>query len=438
MFIENLNTYIFIEQYKYKTNCISEGIINIFRNYDGVMIRKAEIWFTITGFIVFDNTLITILPKGYNIDDDKSQILENVRLLFAVLMKYHNESNLLPEESIIIGGGIGDINSSIFSAYNLIEDFKINGILKRNISSTTTKYNGNVDWSSTINKKTPIHSNGNIIYNSAIYKKNIQDRNNLLVKLHKYVVYKSIIKYGWLLGIDQDDIDMYYIKRPCDIYEGLRFLEKELIKTYIHREVNVIKWIINMLKEKDNQSVALDIELLATKSYYYVWEAVCSKIFKNQYIRLKELLPQPKWSFFSDRKSQKISHRPDILVIKNNRFYILDAKYYNSEINLPGWHDVDKQFFYCLSIKKYITNNYDLIEDNALKHDVINIISYENAFVLPTYNTDKVINIGNISVPNIADYGHINTFIINARLAMECYIGEKEYNFLNKIETMIT
>lgn len=436
MYIEEIKTYVFVEQKKYQLNSISQNIKNIMREYDCLKVKGKEIWFKATGFLVCDNCLVIIFPKGYVVEDN-TRLLNDARLLFAVLMKYQKDTILEPEEMRLLGGGNGSVNSSIFTAFKLIKDYKINGLLKRNIKITTNQFTGNVNWASTINKRTPIFSKGYPIYHDAIYKKSKQDENSLLISLHKYAISKSLTSFGWLFGMSEHDFNGFRTEIPCELTKAIHFLEIELRSTFIQREIDVIKWIMNVLLERDSQDNSITVEMLLTKSFYYVWEAICSKILGNQYSILKVLLPQPIWEIYNCNNPQAISHRPDILIIRKNRFYILDAKYYNVDTSLPGWHDAVKQFFYGLSIRKSIEENKDLIINEEIKKRVADITVYINAFVLPSFNQEVVSKLGSIKVPNIREYGKIDAFVIDATLAMKCYIGEKKYDFMNKIESLI-
>lgn len=437
MYIENINTYIFIEQVRYQLNSISPNIKIIMQDQDCLKIKGQEIWFTATGFLVYEHSLIIIFPKGYILDSDTNLVIEDARLLFAVLMKYQKDSILEPKEMRLLGGDSGSVKSIIFTAFRLTEDYKINGLLKRNMKITTNKFTGNVNWISTINKKSPIFSNGYPIYHEAIYKKSKQDENSLLISLHKYAISKSLKQFGWLFGMEIHDFNDCEAELPCDLSKGIHFLKNELRNTFIQREVDVIKWIINIILEKENKDIFANLEMLLTKSFYYVWEAMCSKILGNQYSTLKMLLPQPVWEIYNTNNTQSISHRPDILLIRKNKLYILDAKYYDVNNNLPGWHDAVKQFFYSLSIRKNIEENFDLITNQELKNKISDVNTFVNVFILPTFAQYSVSKIGSITVPNIIEYGKVDALVINIRLAMKCYIGEKKFGFINRIESLI-
>lgn len=336
MYIKELNTYVFVEQAKYNLNSISTNIKNIIEKHYIIKTKGNDIWFNSTGFFLCNDIILIIFPKGYVLDNNsesKDQIIEDSRLLLSVLMKYQKDTTFQPEEMRLIGGGAGNKTSSLFTAYTLIEDYKAYGLLKRNMKTITAQYSGNTNWNKTVSKKNPIFSNIYPIYYDALYNKNKHDENNLLICLHKFAIYKSIEKFGWILGIDKCDFVEYKTELPCELTKGLHFLENELRKTFISREIEVIKNIIRTLLDNDSQDFSSSIEMLLTNSFYYVWEAICSKIFKNQYSKLKVLLPQPIWEFENTDKHQSISHRPDILLIRNNSLYILDAKYYDQSGN---------------------------------------------------------------------------------------------------------
>jgi hypothetical protein len=437
MYIEEIATYFYTEQERYPIDNIPTDIINSVHKYNVLRKRDHFIWFSATGFLICDNYLIVILPKGYQVTDNIDALLLDSRLLFSTLVKYKDEGKLDPQEMELLGGGEGDIDTSIFVALRIIEDYKNYGLIKRNIKNFCKNSSGNINWSYTVNKTIPIISKNRPIYHDAIYQKNKIDESSLIVKLHKYAISKSIHRFGWILGIGKDDFSSFDLEIPCERNYAVHLLEKELKKVFIQREIELLQWIINLIQGKSYFESHVNIEMLLTKSFYYVWEAICGRIVQSQYSTLKRFLPQPIWKMEEGLSERKISHRPDILLIRNKKFYILDAKYYNYAEHLPGWQDAVKQFFYSLSIKKNIENNSIEVDDWKLKNTLENIRSYENVFLMPMFVEGAIIKIGSVAVPNVSEYGVINAFAINLRIAMECYIGEKNYNFIDQIDELI-
>jgi len=425
--LHDMNCYVFVEQKANVASTISKKLVQELTQIGAVRTKEQNIYFLMTGFIEVGGHLFVILPKGYKLNSPDKFINEDIRILFAVLMKYREEVKPNFEEMTLFGGEMGDFEDSLFSAYSLLEDYKMYGLLKREHRIMSSKMTGNTVWSATINKKTPMFSSGNPIYYEVIKRSSVLDNENLLLQLHKFALGWSLKKYAWLLGQYKELISAFSIELPCDKQQALHFLNNELRKTYILRETNVIKWIINIITGVNSSVDEIKVRIFATKTFHTVWEEICSKIFHDQYAQLKTLLPQPEWTLDIPVSQSRISQRPDIMILHNNRMLILDAKYYDVESDLPGWHDAVKQFFYALSTKINIAENVEYLQKKELREKAKNIIAIENIFILPTFNDIEMMKIGSISVNGISEFGKINAYVLNMRLSMKCYIGEQHF-----------
>ncbi|MBM7615613.1 hypothetical protein JOC73_002186 [Alkaliphilus hydrothermalis] len=133
-------------------------------------------------------------------------------------------------------------------------------------------------------------------------------------------------------------------------------------------------------------------------------------MFRNKYATTRDIVPQPEWEGIEG----KISQRPDILTVDGPILYVLDAKYYNYNVGLLGWHDVIKQLFY----------RHTIIENLKGKKGarlLPNVKTVKNAFLLPGNETDKLKYIGRVFVRDIENLGEVKVLAINQWDAMRTY-----------------
>jgi len=133
------------------------------------------------------------------------------------------------------------------------------------------------------------------------------------------------------------------------------------------------------------------LDLYGTRNFHSVWEAVCSKAFKNQlYVPINQLkLPVPLNEDFAGYKNlisiiekprwgnilSEQTLRPDVVSFISDdngmKFVILDAKYYvpiikdHSISYQPGVEDVTKQYLYNLAFKDFIKTHQFIKTENC-------------------------------------------------------------------------
>ncbi|MEF2097311.1 LlaJI family restriction endonuclease [Bacillus sp. CFBP9009] len=423
--------YISVIEYKEYDNNYPEEFVNKLINREICSVKNNKIKFKATGILIYKNTFIIIFPKNYNVTNDEQDLKEHAQVLFQVLIKYKREAKITPEEMDLLGGDEGQNKENLYTAYRLILDFTQNGPFKKEMRIKSSAHSGNIDWTATINKKQPVFSGGSAIYTDTISQKTTIDRHNLLLKLYHYCVLKSIEKYGWLFGVSLENLNMDVNGLPCDIHFAVNFLTKELNSTFVEREMNVIRLLRDFLSGIELKNYDDNLDILVTPYFHNVWEVICGHNFNNQYSSLKQIIPKLKWEIESTAKVQ--SQRPDIMVLREQTMYILDAKYYDIDTNLPGWPDVVKQLFYAFTILKNIESEKFKLSDDKLERKIKKIKMVENAFLFPSGDYEPIKNIGKVNIEENKDLGDIKAYKVNTFLAMKCYIGKEKYNFLNKI-----
>lgn len=367
--------------------------------------------FKFTGVIIINDMPIIIFPKNYKLPQHSKDILEQARILIRVFLRYKNEPIHESVENKFLFGDNKNSNARITTAIRIMEDYKMYGYIHRELIVTSNKRKGRVDWKTTISKTIPVINHNSVVYDVPITRCSMMDSENIVYRLHRYVVAQCVKMWGWLFGIVLST-EMEYEKLPCSISEAIFLLQSELRNVYVQREINVMKMMISYLIAQNGTDKKLNKEILGTQYFSFIWESICGYLFNNKYSLLSDLIPQPEWE--SDIVSGKISQRPDILVVDSSYLYILDAKYYNFKSKLPGWHDVVKQLFYRHTV---ILN---LIKKKGIK-PIQKDIEVKNIFLFPGDEEELLQYIGRVFVKEIDDLGEIKAFAINQKKAMETY-----------------
>lgn len=415
--MSNIEIVCFSEGKYYKNNAYHWVSNNINRAGNIITFKDQRFSWNITGFTIINGRVVIIFPKNYLVPEEKELVKEHGMILLKALMRYRYEHTIEMEEAELLFGNKINDSSRISTAVFIIRDYLDYGLINRKRIIKSMIRDGKIDWALTIKKTDPIPSNGSMAYVSFVSKARIADKYNILRKIHEYVVHKSISLWGWLLDIDERGVERSEL--PCQIENAISFLSEELEEAFVQREINLIKALIEFLKAESGVQNYAKLEILATPYFYWVWEAVCGYIYGNQYMKLRDLVPEPKWHIKEIKA--KVSQRPDILFIDEDVLYILDAKYYNYHRNVPGWHDVVKQLYYRQTIKSALNSRNKKIYNN-IKH-------IENVFILPDTDNINTEYIGYVEVQDVEEMDIVLAYSINTKAAMKAYAFREESHF---------
>lgn len=363
--------------------------------------RGDKIYFNFTGFVISKNEIIVVFPKAYVIPEQEDELKRHTLILAKTLLRYRQEVTLEEEEKELLGSPDCVRPYGISAALTLIKDYEEFGYIRREKTKKNSITGNNYDWPSIIKTKAPFISRGIPVYLELITRHSAYDNSNIICRLHRYAVQKSYEKYGWILGKVNYEVDPEFSEIPCEVSLAAHLLNKELETTNKDREIRLIKALLEFIIGCGDNDNRVEIETIATPYFYTTWEAICGYIFNNDYILYKDDIPKPTWHIGSAKESTK--QIPDIIFKNNNTLYILDAKYYDIEINRPGWHDLVKQFFYYYSLKTKFDNNI------------------KNALIFPGKNEGLITYIGYIDFEQYPLLGKVDAIRINTYEAMKCY-----------------
>lgn len=335
-------------------------------------------------------------PESYDISgvedvstikDIKAFRRDMIDILHTISLAKTRSSSLQKTEN-----GISSAKNFTFMSYLwIIRDYISNGIYRNTEKIYQNNAKGKVNWKRTLSTR-PIFSNGNIIYNNLVVEVN-NDCDNIITEAHRFCVYDSVRKTGWLFGINEK---AFYVPSPTEnlLKKYINTIKVELKKTFDDVKKLRLNHMLKVLSGVDDSKKVSEI-VYGVDKYHYIYERMVDAIFGNV-IDITRYNPNASWFIMkgasSYEKQEASSLRPDTIRIdpypKTYLFdattktaYVLDAKFYRygttgNRDDLPETTSIQKQITYATHIKTNIAQQEE------------NIKNIHNAFVLP-YNKNN-------------------------------------------------
>ena len=305
-------------------------------------------------------------PLGYHRSEDERGLRKDILSLINVLAK-----NTKKKESEIYAGLNQDDSAGIpVQAYlYLIKDFFERGYYKERDTYRQTAKRGKIDWSRTIKTQKPLLQDNEAYYLDFVVKKNTINEDELITIVHKYCVYESFDKFGWLFT-------SYVPPQPKIGLSKKRMLSvvnDKLQNTFNDRNKQLFRNMIAVIKEmKDDAESEFRY---GTYRFEYVWEKMIDRVFGIP--EKEDYFPRTAWNLSDGREHNNSFLRPDTIMLLNRKVYVLDAKYYkfgcSGELgHLPKSESINKQITY----GEFIAEEKKFMKKG--KHPVV-----YNAFIMP-------------------------------------------------------
>ncbi|UZW12596.1 LlaJI family restriction endonuclease [Clostridium pasteurianum] len=372
-----------------------------------------SIFFNRTGIIMLKGIIYVIFPCGYRV----SEPYYDIQLLLDLFDRLANEKKMDKEFYDLIDLEYEGNGHLLTVAYAIMKDYREKGYIRIENIIQGINIGGKVNWKKTMKQKTQIFTeDGMPIFTYLVMTRKENDKDALLRSLHMYAINKSIAMFGVLFGIGSE-YDEDAIELPADKEYAIKFLKSERYMTYNSRILRIIDLIIKFIDSNENESTNKSFMALSTKSFYSVWELMCKMILKDEFSSMQNDIPKPYWKI-ENKETRYTEQIPDIVYKDNSELYVLDAKYYNINKNIPGWHDLVKQYFYEMSLM-------------AIFKDIS--ISY-NIMLIP-HDIDETARFWGISqVENVPQFGEIKGILLNTKKVVEnyCYGSKEDYRLLLK------
>lgn len=325
------------------------------------------------GIKIFNNQIEFHYPETYQLSEDDNglrkdilTILRSVSLAKTKTSDYssyntrHSKNHTFP-----LGAFLWIIND--YLTYGRYEN-------REKIYERGTK--GKINWKRTM-RSIPVISASNVIYTDIISEKKTQ-KDNLLTEIYNFCVQKATDSIGWLYGIvfDSDDVDYYNLFNKKKYISAIN---TELSHTFDDQKKIRLSNMRNIIMGLDEDMINTRDMIYGVDSYDYVFERMVDSMF-SKVENIREFYPNATWDLVTEKESVKSSNlRPDTVLIKDNKVYILDAKYYRfgstfKAGDMPETTSIQKQITYGEYVKKVKTGEYE---------DVY------SAFVLPFCKTNN-------------------------------------------------
>jgi hypothetical protein len=394
---------------------------------------------TFVGTIKLRKNIFYSLPKCFSIDDksDKKTVQGIIQLVEKSLVSYKKRTEqtkaIRTEENFYLAIRHLETRTEFDLLLTLKESYFRNGLfrIKKNKYKERKSFAG-VNWQQTISRTQPIYSDGSPVYINPISKDLTFEESKITI-LHLSILSHLAKKYHFF----QNSSTLSALLRS----ESLEYLSEVELRKGAQNWINVVnselrrtfneelKGILLLLMEffvEDGFKSVKAFSFFGTSYYHMVWEDALKVALKDEYNEFISQIGQPVYHLETG-ESSNVGQEPDILIERENSFYILDAKYYILERSKPGWKDIVKQLFYHKSFVP--KEDYENIENVLLVPLLINLEKEQ------IERKDECLGNVVMEIDGVAmkDFEEIKIFGLNPVIIFENYSlsTPKQLNFTN-------
>lgn len=371
------------------------------------------------GIKIDSDNIEVCFPIGYHLPDTETEIRADINNLIRTLSEFSPKKSSEIHSS---GSNADDVLDFPIDAYLEVIRYYLehHSYYKDKEPRFLVSDRGKTDWAKTIKRQKPLfQQNGSPVYIERVIRFNSPRENQYITEIHKYCVYESFQKIGWLFTQYVPEKSAYKIDHKRAVIE----LKSKISQTNDDKTRKLFSSMIAMLSYVDKNTDTKQA-YFGTDSFEYIWEKVIDRVFgipdKTEYF------PRAKWhiSGSSDRIFDALY--PDTIMKSGSKIYVLDAKYYrfgitNNIMHLPEGSSIHKQITY----GEYINSNDKFIDKKTGEHPIV-----FNAFILPFDAQSKNENVikkfgeatGEWRVHNNT-YDTVHGILIDTRYLLKNYTG---------------
>lgn len=369
-------------------------------------------------------------PLGFDISEDDNELRKDIILLISTLA-----TNTERKESEVLGQirKYEETDFPIQAYMAIIRDYYVRGYYKEREVLYTVSKKGKINWSRTIKTQKPYVQGNEVYYLDFVTKKNTINENELITLVHKYCVYDSFQKIGWLFTKNMPAKPKIKLNRKLFI----SVIKDKLYCTFNDRNKVLFNNMLAIINYKGDVDASTNYKY-GTYRFEYVWEKMIDKVFGIE--NKADYFPKTAWTI-KNKSYNNASLEPDTIMILNNNIYVLDAKYYKygatgRPSDLPESTSINKQITY---------GEYIAEEEQFRKKHGENMRVY-NAFLMPfnapkgKFSTDnELLNIGEATSEwkkNNKDYERIQGILVDIKYLMKINVRQEE-NEIQKLAEII-
>ncbi len=370
------------------------------------------------------DNVVVYFPIGYELPKTEQDLRQDILHLFSVLSEFTSrDDRILPMKKFEAPQSVDfPINAYLEIINYFMEQ---NGYYAEKEPAYKTGDRGKIDWSRTIKRQRPIiQANSSPIYTKYTVRYSSPNDKNLITQIHKYCVYESFSKLGWLFT-------PYLPEKPLlqrDDKMFLSVLYEKMANTYNDRDKRLFSAMISMIEYLDEQPNQKQF-YFGTDRFEYVWEKLIDRVFgikdKQNYF------PKTRWTLRTGKKKINAALEPDTIMLYDGKIYVLDAKYYRFGITGDP-NDLPESS----SINKQITYGEYIYTQKKFKEKYGEDVPVYNAFIMP-YNANNNLFSSNEIFLNIGEatgdwktkghkYERVQGIVVDIHYLMHHYIGKTE------------
>lgn len=403
--------------------------------------------FTYVGVITIGSRIIKCYPK-YLLSDNAP--LEEMKQVLKVIGRYGSKEQIINMYN-------GDAEYSSFNILAvilyLLNNYHEYGVYNNSEDIIEVNGEGEILWDKTINESFSLISNNRPYYMELYTEKTVDNEFDFFKRLHECVLTECSKQLE-----DADLLDLFELvpinlsEEILDDFGDLDYilyrLQSELNIQFNTRKQILLKTLYAYIAHNRSLEDSYGISMYGTNSFNLVWEDVCSQVFGNKLQsplgklelpiplqgtyqatdKLIDIINKPLWSGNKSdggtfEKNAKETLIPDLITIWQQggtyRFVILDAKYYNIQLEegkqlrgQPGVSDVTKQYLYQLAYKNFLTDHQ--------------ISEVRNCFLMPV-ESDDIIEKGLAKMYILSSLGlqDIQIRQLPAKIMYSYYLGRR-------------
>ena len=368
---------------------------------DGIVVESVEadaFYFKCVGILLINNVCIVVYPKYIKcIEEDYKIALHSRYKKMKEILKVIDKFQKVQQN---IGNTKEEINSFNFLGYikKVFEHYHQHGVYRNQKNEILLNEDGNILWEKTINEVEAFIQDDRPVYIDFYVNKSNDDILNICTKIHRSILCECsnyIQNIGVVLGIESIDIYDVAIEDIGSIDYLIRCVKQELKVQFVTFKIEQLNLMLEYLERKAKHTMEDPISFYGTNNFYVIWEGVCAAALDNSLPKtlnelgltmrnipglhvtgktlLKEIIEKTQWHIHNSDIIYLAPKTliPDIVVIKDGKLSIYDAKYYRirlnetEAVNCPGVGDVTKQFLYEKAYANLIKNNGLVLEENA-------------------------------------------------------------------------
>lgn len=380
-----------------------------------------------------DNAMV-YFPIGYQLPENDQDLRQDILHLISVLAEFTNrDDKVLAMQKF---EAPQSVDFPINAYMEIINSYmELNSYYTEKEAVYRTSDRGKVHWGQTLKRQRPlIQSNGSPIYTDFTVRVSAPNDSNLITKIHKYCVYESFSKLGWLFTP--------YMPEKSNIEKNdrmfLTVLHDKLASTNNDKDKRLFSAMISMIEYMDEKAKEKQF-YFGTDRFEYVWEKLVDRVFGIK--EKKEYFPRTEWKLNTGKKKTNAALEPDTIMLHNGNIYVLDAKYYRFGVtgnpnDLPESSSINKQITY---------GEYIYTKDKFKKKYGIDVPVY-NAFIMP-YNVNDNLFGSNELYTNIGEatgdwktnghnYERVQGIVVDIRYLMHRYTGKTSNLIMNLAQSI--